>query len=57
MFEFLEDVSIHLTEVAARELNMLKDLKVSFDLLSSYVLYCLFTHKNTVLFCLSYILL
>eukprot|EP00268_Persea_americana_P024453 TRINITY_DN2385_c0_g1_i3.p1 TRINITY_DN2385_c0_g1~~TRINITY_DN2385_c0_g1_i3.p1 ORF type:complete len:612 (-),score=117.61 TRINITY_DN2385_c0_g1_i3:3322-5157(-) len=27
VFEFLEDVSIHLTEVAARELSMLKDLK------------------------------
>jgi hypothetical protein len=28
VFEFLEDVSINLTDLATRELNILKDLKV-----------------------------
>lgn len=49
MFEFLEDVSIHLTEVASRELDVLKDLKVSSNLLPSLCIVLFNLHLIVVL--------
>lgn len=44
VFEFLEDISDNLTDLATRELTILKDLKVGFDiyilLLPSFWLNC-----------------
>lgn len=49
MFEFLEDVSIHLTEVASRELDVLKDLKVSSNLPPSLCIVLFNLHLIVVL--------